>query len=192
MKKIYLNTSKNLPPNINLSIHRVEANVWYDMGFYKYHYLTSKLNKAAKCFLIKWGDTPIAFVALLNTPRKNHPYDMAFSRIVILPDFQGLGLSKLILNLFGGIVKSLGKDYRLCIKTIHTKIGSILNNSSNWKPSVTNRKTKNNVEYEKGKYNNRLKRASYCYIYCGRAIYGFEDLFLPIDILRKRKHVTFE
>lgn len=34
-------------------------------------------------------------------------YAMAISRLVILPDYQGLGLSTIIFNFVGGIVKSL-------------------------------------------------------------------------------------
>lgn len=187
MKKIYLNTSHKSMPKINLTIMRVESNIWYDMGFYKYHYLTASLNKACKCFLIKWDDTPVAFVAIINTPRKNRPHDMAFSRIVVLPDFHGLGIGKLILDFFGGIVQSLGDDYRLCIKTIHEKIGYLLEKSPNWQPTMYNRKKRVEEHYEQGKYNNRLTRSSFCYVYCGNTIKGFEDLLLPISEMRINK-----
>lgn len=39
-----------------------------------------------------------------------------------------------------------------------------------------------------GKYRNRLTRKSCCKEYVGPPIYGYEELMLPIDVLRKNKH----
>lgn len=187
MKNILINHKKGEKIDIQLKVQRVEYNVWYDLGFYKHHYLTSDLNKSCKCLLFTWNQTPVAFVALLNTPRKGLPHDMAISRIVILPDFQGLGLSSKITNFCGGIVKSLGQDYRLLIKTIHRLMGESFNRSNKWSPTQFNGKERKKTNYEQGKYNNRLIRKSYCFNYIGETIYGYEDLLLPVNTLRTQK-----
>lgn len=188
MKKYIIKKNTNDKPHIHLTVQRVEASEWKNLGFDKHHYLTSDINKSCKCLLFSWNETPIAFVGILNTPRKGLPFDMAISRLVILPDYQGLGLSSIILNFCGGIVKALGEDYRLLIKTIHTKMGKHLTKCNEWEPTAFNGKQRTKTEYEKGKYNNRFERMSYCFKYIGKPIKGYEELLLPINILRKNKY----
>lgn len=188
MKKYIIKKNTNDKPHIHLTVQRVEASEWKNLGFDKHHYLTSDINKSCKCLLFSWNETPIAFVGILNTPRKRLPFDMAISRLVILPDYQGLGLSSIILNFCGGIVQSLGEDYRLLIKTIHTKMGKHLTKCNEWEPTAFNGKQRTKTEYEKGKYNNRFERMSYCFKYIGEPIKGYEELLLPINILRKNKY----
>lgn len=188
MKKYIIKKNTNDKPHIHLTVQRVEASEWKNLGFDKHHYLTSDINKSCKCLLFSWNETPIAFVGILNTPRKGLPFDMAISRLVILPDYQGLGLSSIILNFCGGIVQSLGEDYRLLIKTIHTKMGKHLTKCNEWEPTAFNGKQRTKTEYEKGKYNNRFERMSYCFKYIGEPIKGYEELLFPINILRKNKY----
>lgn len=156
-------------------------------GFDKHHYLTESLNKSCKCLLFMWNSVPVSFVGILNTPRKGMPNGCAISRIVIHPDYQGLGLSSRILNFCGGILKSLGDDYHLYIKTIHEKMGEALERSTTWNPTSYNGKQRKKVNFEDGKYNNRLDRKSYCFKYVGEPIYGYENLLKPINDLRKEK-----
>lgn len=187
MKNILIDKIKNKKPTIELTVQRVEPSEWKNLQFDKHHYLTADINKSCKCLVFSWNDVPVAFVGILNTPRKGLPHDMAISRLVILPDYQGLGLSSTILNFCGGIVKSLGEDYRLLIKTIHAKMGKHLTNCEEWEPTAFNGKQRTKTEYEKGKYNNRFERTSYCFKYVGEAKYGYEELLLPINELRKNK-----
>ena len=189
MKEILINKNIKDKPKINLTVRRVEAKEWYDLNFYKHHYLTESLNKSCKCLLFLWDDTPVAFVGLLNTPRKGMPYGHSISRIVILPDYQGLGLSSIILNFCGGILKSLGDEYILYIKTIHEKMGAFLEKSKTWSPTSYNGKIRTNTDFEGEKYKNRLERKSFCFKYIGEPIIGYEELLKPINKLRKNKKV---
>lgn len=113
------------------------------------------------------------------------PWGHSVSRIVIFPDYQGLGLSMKMLNFCGGILKSLGEDYHLYIKTIHEKMGEALERSETWNPTSYNGKKRGNTKFEEGKYNNRVERKSYCFKYVGKPIYGYEELLKPIKDLRK-------
>ena len=187
MKTIILEKNTFDKPQIQLTVQRVEASEWKNLQFDKHHYLTADINKSCKCLLFSWNDTPVAFVGILNTPRKGYPHDCAISRIVILPDYQGLGLSSIILNFCGGIIKSLGEDYRLLIKTIHAKMGKHLTKCNEWLPTAFNGKQRTKTDYEKGKYNNRFERLSYCFKYNGLEIKGYEELLLPINELRNNK-----
>lgn len=187
MQEVLINHRKGERPKIDLKVRRVEPRVWETLGFYKHHYLTEKLNPSCKCFLFEWNGVPVAFVGILNTPRKGLPYDMAISRMVILPDYQGLGLSKPILDFCGRIIKGLGEEYRLMIKTAHTKMGLMLEHNPKWTPTQFNGKTRKKQTWEAGKYNNRLTRRSFCYLYDGDATTKYSDILLPIAEMRKRK-----
>lgn len=183
-----LNIRKGERPTIELNVSRVESSIWRNLEFDKHHYLTNELNESAKCFLFTWEQNPVAFVALLNTPRKGLPHDMSISRMVILPQFQGLGISSQIMNFCGGIVKNQGEDYRLLIKTIHEKVGKFLENSNDWKATSHNGKYRKDLENKKFEKNLGLARSSFCYVYCGGKISGYEKLLLPINITREIKY----
>lgn len=189
MRNILIQERKSDKLQLNLTVQRVEPSVWYSLGFYKHHYLTESLNKSCKCLLFRWNGVPCAFVAVLNTPRRGIPYGFAISRIVVLPDFQGLGLSSKILNFVGSIVLNSTEGARMYIKTIHELMGAYFTNSDKWRPTAFNGKqrSKKDQEFERGKYNNRLQRASFCFEYIGDKQDGYEELLLPIKELRDKK-----
>ena len=188
MEIVYKDEVKGGKPKITLDVQRVEADVFYSLGFYKHHYLTAKINKSCKCLLFTWNDEPVAFVGLLNTPRLDCPYSMAISRIVILPDFQGLGLSTFICNFCGGIIRSLTDEtheYKLYIKTAHVKMGEALGRSPKWRGTHFDGKSRTKSDFKR--YRNRLERKSYCKEYIGEKIDGYQDLLLPIGEMRAKK-----
>lgn len=193
MKYNYINHPKGERPKIQLTVRRVEANSWWSLAFANHHYLTQALNKSCKCLLFEWNNIPIGFVGILNTPRKGVPYGCAISRMVILPSYQGLGLSTQIFNFCGGIVKALTDeehDYRLYIKTAHSKFGEALGRNPNVIGTVFDKKgrDKKAIEHDNHRYRNRLMRVSYCKEYIGKPIDGYEKLMLPIGELRKMKN----
>ena len=153
----------NNRPNIELTVQRVESNVWYDLGFYKYHYMTTDLNKSCKCLLFSWNNVPVAFMAIINQPSKGQPWGHRVSRMVILPNFQGLGLARKILDFCGGIVKTIHPNAEFYMKTIHDNMGRMLERNPKWNPTAYNGKIRKKRDDEGGKYHNRLLRESYCY-----------------------------
>ena len=193
MKIVKVNHKKGERPQIKLTVRRCEPSVWKTCGFYRHHYLTAEMNKSCKCLLFEWNGIPVAFVGILNTPRKGIPYGCSVSRIVILPDFQGLGLSTQIFNFVGGIVKSLSDDehdYKLYIKTAHSKFGEALGRNPFVKGTAFDGKgrDKKAIEHDNHKYRNRLQRVSYCKESIMQPIYGYEFLLKPINELRKQKN----
>jgi len=187
MKTIHIEHPKGQRPYIQLTVRRVEPSVWKSLGFSKCHYLSAELNKSCKCLLFEWDGVPVGFVGIINSPRIRMPYAMAISRMVILEDYQGLGLSTIIFNFVGGIVKSLSDeehDYRLFIKTAHRKFGEALARNPKVRTTANNLKKTSNTD---PRYRNRLARRSYCYEYIGEKIEGFEDILLPISVMRSKK-----
>ena len=185
MREEVVNHKKGERPKIELTVQRVEPSVWKDLNISQHHYMSEDLNPSCKCLLFSWDNVPVAFVALINQPMKGYRWGFRISRIVVLPDFQSMGLSSDILKFCGGIIKNYDDTAQLYIKTIHKMMGKHLEKSPLWSPTSFNGKLR--IDGSNKKYKNRLKRASYCYRYDGPKIEGYEDLLLPIKELRGRK-----
>ena len=175
----------------SLTVVRVEPKAWRELGFYKHHYMSETLNPSCKCFLFMWDGVPIGFVGLINQPMKGYKWGFRISRIVVNPDFQGLGFSSDILKFIGGIVKNYHPTAQLYIKTVHRKMGSHLEKSPLWSPTSYNGKYRNDPNDEGGKYKNRLERISYCYRFDGPPLKGYDELMLSIKDLRNKKRESF-
>jgi hypothetical protein len=75
-------------PPIELAIHRCRMAAW--QLFKRHHYLNGALAPAARCYLTTWNGIPVNFCATVPViTRKSH---RRFTRIVTLPDFQGIGI----------------------------------------------------------------------------------------------------
>jgi GNAT superfamily N-acetyltransferase len=75
-------------PPIELEIHRCRVAAWE--LFKRHHYLTAGIAPQARCYLTTWEGVPVNFSATLPViAKRNH---RRFTRIVTLPDFQGLGI----------------------------------------------------------------------------------------------------
>ena len=72
MREVRVDHKKGERPQIELTVRRVESNVWN--MFKVHHYLSAEMNKSCKCLLFEWNGIPVAFAAILNTPRKGIPY----------------------------------------------------------------------------------------------------------------------
>ncbi len=75
-------------PPIELAIFRCRRGAW--RLFARHHYLSGELSRYARCYLALWRGEPVAFCATLALiGRKNR---WRISRLVTLPDYQGLGI----------------------------------------------------------------------------------------------------
>jgi len=180
-----VDSKKHEKPSIQLCVQRVEFSVWTEMGFDKHHYLTSELNKSAKCFLFYWNDVPVGFCAVLNSPKKGNPNGCSISRTVVLPDFQGIGIGTRMTNFIGGIFTNAG--YQIYTKTANPALGIYRDNSELWEGTNWNHKNRVFNDGDDTKYNNHLKRISYCHKYVGKKISGYDMLLDDIETLRKKK-----
>jgi len=141
----YLRQSR---PKIEFQIFRCRYETW--RIFKQHHYLTQDLNKAAKCFALTWNDKPTSFIAILPLPSGTIQNAFRVSRLVVLPDYQGLGFGIKLLNYIGAMYKAIGKT--LYIKTSNPSLFmGMTRNEINWKLVTEN----NNIEQIK-KTNERL------------------------------------
>jgi GNAT superfamily N-acetyltransferase len=64
--------------------------------FRQYHYLNGKLGAGIRCYTATYHEKPVAFIAVASVKMKTAYFRV--SRLVVLPDYQGIGLGKQLLN----------------------------------------------------------------------------------------------
>ena len=116
-------------PKIELQIFRCRYETWNI--FKQHHYLSEDLNKASKSFVFLMNDKPVAFIAVLPLPNGNLKNAFRITRVVVLPDFQGLGIGVEILNLISSMYFKDNKT--MYIKTSNPALFmSMKRNLENW------------------------------------------------------------
>lgn len=96
-------------PAIELQLFRVYYKAW-EM-FKQYHYLTSKLNKAARCFICEWNGVPVGFTSALPLVGRVKGIWRGH-RTVVLPDYQGIGIGNAMLKMLAQYFKKEGYRFR--------------------------------------------------------------------------------
>lgn len=115
-------------PQIECRIERCAYRTW---GlFAPYHYLSADLNRAAKCFSLKIDGRLAAFAAVLYRPHQTAIDIYGLSRVVTLPDFQGLGIAFVMMDAIGSLYSALGK--RLHAYPAHPPFVRAMARSSQW------------------------------------------------------------
>jgi GNAT superfamily N-acetyltransferase len=64
--------------------------------FGQYHYLNGKLGAGVRCYVALYQEKPVAFIAVAHVHMRGHFFRV--SRLVVLPDYQGVGIGKRLLN----------------------------------------------------------------------------------------------
>jgi ABC-type lipoprotein export system ATPase subunit/GNAT superfamily N-acetyltransferase len=146
-------------PKIKLQIFRCRYETWNI--FKQHHYLTEDLNKAAQCYIFLWNDKPISFVGILPFPGVGDPKTRRISRVVILPDFQGLGLGKEIVNYISSLYWKEG--HQMFIRTMNPALGISLDKDVNWSQTAGHLK----VPPKDTSGRKLIERPSYSFKYTG-------------------------
>jgi len=114
-------------PPIELEIFRCRRGAW--RMFARHHYLSGSLSTAARCFLALWKGAPVAFCATVNLiGRKNR---WRVSRIVTLPDYQGIGIGMGVLETVAGLHREEG--HRVNCTASHPAMIAHWRKSPRWK-----------------------------------------------------------
>jgi len=98
-------TRRCLPrPPIRLEIFRCGHGAW--RLFARHHYLSGSLSKRSRCYLATWEGEPVAFCAMVTLiGRKNR---WRISRIVTLPDYQGVGIGTSVMETVAELYRAEG------------------------------------------------------------------------------------
>lgn len=94
-------------PTVELQIHRVGREAW--SLFRGHHYLSADINRSARCYAAFWHDKLVGFVATLPAPGRRRCYRE--HRLVVLPDYQGVGIGNALSEFVAGIYTSQGLRY---------------------------------------------------------------------------------
>ncbi len=97
--------------------------------FSKYHYLSSSHNNAANVFICMVNDEIAGFISVLPQPCKTK-FLKRVHRLVVLPDYQGIGLGFKLLNEVGLIY--LKDKWRFIINTTAPSLINTLKKSKDW------------------------------------------------------------
>lgn len=81
--------------------------------FRRYHYLSTELNKTSRCYGVYDGNSIIAFMAIIHNPHPINPKIKRVHRLVVLPDYQGVGIGKKFLNIIAQKYHSEGWDFSI-------------------------------------------------------------------------------
>jgi len=138
--------------------------------FKHHHYLTANLNKSARCFLACWNGTPVAFESVLALPSGTLKNAWREHRLVVLSDYQGLGIGNRLSEWVGDLLRSEGK--RFFSKTANIKLGLYRDSSPKWRKTSKHKKklyNKDIVNDVKALFNAEmyLRRVCFAHEYIG-------------------------
>jgi GNAT superfamily N-acetyltransferase len=114
-------------PPIEIEIHRCRPAAW--QLFKRHHYLSGSLSAAARCYLATWQGIPVNFCATVPVITKK--YHRRFTRIVTLPDFQGIGVGMRIVAAVAELHRAEG--HRINVTSSHPALIRHCRNSALWR-----------------------------------------------------------
>lgn len=114
-------------PEICLEIVRCRSRAW--TLFARHHYLSSNLNPSARCYLALWNGEPVSFCAML--PLIGAKRHWRISRIVTLPDYQGIGIGMKVAEAVANVHREDG--HRVSITASHPAVIAHCQRSSDWR-----------------------------------------------------------
>ena len=165
-------------PKLNLSIYETDYKSW-EM-FKQHHYLRNDLDKASKCYILKWENIIVGFYAIKAFPNGYIKNFWRGHRLVILPDFQGMGLGKYLLDYINNLY--INKGCRVFVKCACIKLGRYMEESNKYIKTSTNKKERNIGD--NGSFNKHITfdfdRICYSYEYVGSDFFNKKHINIGI------------
>lgn len=97
-------------PPLTLTIHRAPRSLW--AMFEHHHYLSGRLHNTARCFAAYVDGYPVAFTSYIHFPHPRVNDIKMGHRLVVLPDWQGIGIATHLENWLGEYLTARGLRYR--------------------------------------------------------------------------------
>ena len=121
-------------PGITLEVFRCKHEAW--RLFAPHHYLSAGLHHSAQCHLGCWDGRAVGFVAVL--PVAGQRNKSRISRLVVLPDFQGIGIGKALLCGVAELYAARGRA--MFIRTSHPAMIAALVRDRHWRTAAVARR----------------------------------------------------
>ncbi len=118
-------------PRIELAIHRCGKELW--PMFKRHHYLSGNLPMGCRFYAGVIGGERVAFAAV--APQMGYAGYRRFSRVVVLPDYQGIGVGGRFRDAVAQIEQGTPGVRRLSLVTSHPAMIRSLANSARWRCS---------------------------------------------------------
>jgi len=96
-------------PAIEVTMEKVVHESW--RLFAPFHYMSHELHTAAQCYCLFIDDAPAVIGAMLHRPHRLVSDIWGLSRIVTLPDFQGMGLAFVLMDRLAEAFSACGKRF---------------------------------------------------------------------------------
>jgi GNAT superfamily N-acetyltransferase len=119
-------------PPIQLDIHRVSRTAW--PLFEQHHYLNPKLHPAATCWCGYVEGRPVVFESVIHFPHPRTNNIRMGHRLVVLPDWQGLGIASRVLDWVG--LELYGQGLRFRSVAAHPAMIAYLAGSPRWRDTT--------------------------------------------------------
>lgn len=113
---------------IKCDIRKAEQSEW--KNFKKFHYLSSEHNVSAHKYICEINGINVGWCSVLHFPHAVVKNMKRIHRIVILPDYQGIGIGNLFLNEISDFYKK--ENFRIGITTSTPVFINTLNKSNKW------------------------------------------------------------
>lgn len=127
--------TRRLPKRrFELSIYETSAKNEIWKIFKQHHYLSADLNVASRMFIAFLNNEIVGMIATLPLPSGTISEAFRVHRIVILPDYQGLGIATKLLNYFGNLHSKQNKNFY--IRTSHNKLKTYFQKNAKWKETT--------------------------------------------------------
>jgi GNAT superfamily N-acetyltransferase len=114
-------------PPIAVQLFRCQRSAWE--LFARHHYLSGSLSAAARCYLAVWQGEPVAFCATVTLI--GHKGRHRVSRLVTLPDYQGLGIGMMVLEAVAEVHR--GEGHRVNVTASHPALVAHCHRSPRWR-----------------------------------------------------------
>jgi ABC-type polar amino acid transport system ATPase subunit/GNAT superfamily N-acetyltransferase len=120
---------KKNKPDIKFEIFSCADKTIWKM-FAKYHYLSHSHNNAASVYIATVNEAVAGFISILHFPHPKVKNIKKVHRLVILPDYQGIGIGGILLNSIADIYKK--DNWRFNIVTSAPSLINSLKKSNSW------------------------------------------------------------
>ena len=147
-------------PPIRLEIFRCRRRAW--RMFARHHYLSGSLSTAARCFIALWEGVAVAFCATVSLIGRKGRWRI--SRIVTLPDFQGVGIGTRVAEAVAELHRREG--HRLNITASHPAVIAHCRRSPRWRAVSVKKTGTGRTRFIKG-YRSSAGRAVVSFEYMG-------------------------
>lgn len=121
-------------PKVELRIVSSTIKDW--ILFKKHHYLTGDVSNSCHFYTAYIGQKAVGFLAIMHRTNRDIKSYWGESRLVVLPEFQGLGIGVVLSE---GIAEEyISRGLRYFSKTSHPVLGEYRNKSPKWRATSTN------------------------------------------------------